>query len=135
MATAASTLTARCSSKPRAAMPASVASTSAPTGPPSTQGCGWRLSTSFSCAASASSVSGQPSHGVAVAHSDQSITYAPAAGWSGTDTFSYRVDDPYGGSGTATVTVTTVNAPPVANDDMVNTPTNTPVNVDVLRND
>ncbi|WP_433303609.1 Ig-like domain-containing protein [Actinoplanes sp. CA-030573] len=81
------------------------------------------------------SVSGPPSHGVAVAHSDQSITYTPAAGWSGTDTFSYRVDDPHGGSGTATVTVTTVNAPPVGTDDMVNTPTNTPVTVDVLRND
>jgi uncharacterized repeat protein (TIGR01451 family) len=81
------------------------------------------------------SVSGQPSHGVAVAHSDQSITYTPAAGWSGTDTFSYRVDDPNGGSGTATVTVTTGNAAPVANDDMVNTPTNTPVPVEVLQND
>ncbi|GAA2888668.1 hypothetical protein Acy02nite_70610 [Actinoplanes cyaneus] len=81
------------------------------------------------------SVSGPPSHGVAVAHSDQSITYTPAAGWSGTDTFSYRVDDPHGGSATATVTVTTSNAPPVANDDMVNTPTNTPVTVDVLQND
>ncbi|WP_203676240.1 Ig-like domain-containing protein, partial [Actinoplanes siamensis] len=81
------------------------------------------------------SVSGQPSHGVAVAHSDQSITYTPAASWSGTDTFDYRVDDPNGGSVTATVTVTTGNAPPVANDDMVNTPTNTPVTVDVLQND
>ncbi|MET0418412.1 MAG: Ig-like domain-containing protein [Actinoplanes sp.] len=81
------------------------------------------------------SVSGQPSHGVAVAHSDRSITYTPAAGWSGTDTFSYRVDDPHGGSGTATVTVTTGNAPPVANNDLVNTPRDSPITIYVLEND
>ncbi|WIM95009.1 Ig-like domain-containing protein [Actinoplanes oblitus] len=81
------------------------------------------------------SVSSPPPHGVAVAHSDRSITYTPAAGWSGTDTFRYTADDPNGGSGTATVTVTTANAAPVAADDMVNTPTNTPVTVDVLQND
>ncbi|MFI5895338.1 beta strand repeat-containing protein [Actinoplanes sp. NPDC051513] len=80
-------------------------------------------------------VGGGPAHGVAVANADRTITYTPAAGWAGPDTFTYRVDDPHGGSDTATVTVTTQNAAPVANDDMVNTPTSTAVTIDVRQND
>ncbi|MFC7273892.1 Ig-like domain-containing protein [Paractinoplanes rhizophilus] len=80
-------------------------------------------------------VGGGPAHGVAVANADRTITYTPAAGWAGVDTFTYRVDDPHGGSATATVTVTTQNAPPVAHDDMVNTPGTVAVTLDVRQND
>ncbi|MBC7895377.1 MAG: cadherin-like domain-containing protein [Cytophagaceae bacterium] len=47
-----------------------------------------------------------PQHGAAqVAPSAQAVIYTPAQGFSGTDTFSYTVSDPNGGSTTATVTV------------------------------
>ena len=52
-------------------------------------------------------------HG-SVSHTTTSVTYAPAVGWSGVDTFTYTVTDPKGGTDTANVTVTTANAPPVA---------------------
>lgn len=41
-----------------------------------------------------------------------SVTYAPNAGYTGSDTFVYRVIDPYGDTGTATVAIV-VNANPV----------------------
>jgi hypothetical protein len=50
-----------------------------------------------------------PGHGVA--HLDPStdtIVYAPASGFTGTDTFSYTIADPAGVTSTATVTVTVV---------------------------
>jgi uncharacterized protein (TIGR03382 family) len=47
------------------------------------------------------------------------VRFTPAAGFSGTTTFTYTVSDGNGGSDTAvvTVTVTPVNDPPTANDD------------------
>jgi hypothetical protein len=50
-----------------------------------------------------------PAHGAA--HLDPStntIVYAPASGFSGTDTFTYTIADPAGATSTATVTVTVV---------------------------
>jgi large repetitive protein len=76
-----------------------------------------------------------PLHGVAVVEADQTVTYTPAAGWAGADPLTYRVDDQHGGTDTALATVTTANAPPQANDDAMNTRTNTPVVIDVLQND
>ncbi len=57
-------------------------------------------------------------HG-AVGLTDTGIRYIPDADWSGTDTFTYTVDDGFGGiaSSTATVTVNPVNDAPVAVDD------------------
>ncbi|WP_433371319.1 Ig-like domain-containing protein [Actinoplanes sp. CA-142083] len=81
------------------------------------------------------SLTGVPAHGIAVVHADQTVTYTPATGWAGADTFPYRLDDPHGGWSTGTVTVTTQNAPPVANNDMINTDWNTPVTIDVRQND
>ncbi|GIE97951.1 Ig-like domain-containing protein [Paractinoplanes rishiriensis] len=76
-----------------------------------------------------------PGHGTAVVEADQTVTYTPAAGWAGPDSLTYRVDDQHGGTDLGTATVTTANAPPVALDDSINTPPNTPVTLDVLDND
>lgn len=65
------------------------------------------------------------------------VTYTPAPGFSGTDTFTYVVSDGNGGEDSATVTVTVVvvNLPPVAEDDSAVTAEATAVNIDVLAND
>jgi hypothetical protein len=47
-----------------------------------------------------------PANGTAVVNADNTITYTPDAGFTGTDTFDYTVDDGNGGTDTATVTVT-----------------------------
>lgn len=66
-----------------------------------------------------------------------SIVYTPDTGFSGTDSFSYTVSDPAGliDTATVTVTVTNVNAAPVASNDTANTPEDTAVTIDVLGND
>ncbi|GAA0544335.1 hypothetical protein GCM10010172_27380 [Paractinoplanes ferrugineus] len=76
-----------------------------------------------------------PAQGAAVVAADGSVTYTPVPGWAGADHFDYQVTDSHGGTATATVTVTTANVAPTANDDMINTPTNTSVDLDVLVND
>jgi VCBS repeat-containing protein len=53
----------------------------------------------------------EPTHGVLVLNDDGSFAYTPAAGFMGTDTFTYRVHDGDLTSGTATVTIT-VTPPP-----------------------
>ncbi|MFW6107387.1 MAG: C25 family cysteine peptidase [bacterium] len=61
----------------------------------------------------------QPDHGTATLNTDQTVTYAPDAGYTGTDSFTYTAYDGTWHSDAATVTVTVnpVNDPPVANDD------------------
>lgn len=77
----------------------------------------------------------QGSHGSAVVQSDRTVRYTPSPGWAGTDTFTYDVADDNGAS-TATVTVTTRNASPVAAPDAASTQTGVPAaDVDVLGND
>jgi hypothetical protein len=63
---------------------------------------------------------------------DGTVTYTPATGFSGIDTFTYTATDGDGQTITQSVTVTVT---PVGADDTATTPTNTPVNVDVLAND
>ncbi len=46
-----------------------------------------------------------PAHGAAVIQNNQ-VNYTPQAGFSGTDSFTYTVDDRFGGITTATVSVT-----------------------------
>ncbi len=53
----------------------------------------------------------QPVSGVAQLNADQSITYAPVAGFHGIDSFAYTVSDGNGGVATAVVLIT-VEAPP-----------------------
>ncbi|MGZ8784179.1 MAG: Ig-like domain-containing protein, partial [Acidimicrobiia bacterium] len=76
-------------------------------------------------------------HGTVVNRSIK-VTYTPAAGWTGVDTFTYTVSDGNGGfdSGTVTVTVTAVpNQPPAANDDSMVTDEDVALTIPVLAND
>jgi len=68
---------------------------------------------------------------------DDFIDYLPLAGFNGTDTFTYTIEDVDGesSSATVTVTVTPVNDSPQAVDDSATTIEDTSVNIDVLPND
>ncbi|MEX0368530.1 MAG: Ig-like domain-containing protein, partial [Ruegeria sp.] len=63
---------------------------------------------------------GTPAHG-SIVQTGQTFTYVPDADFNGTDRFSYTREDGFGGTTTATVTVTVtgVNDAPVANADSV----------------
>ena len=75
----------------------------------------------------------EPGHGTVVVNVDGTLTYTPADGWSGIDTFTYTVTDPVTGTDvTQTVTVTVT---PVGGDDTATTPVETPVVIDVADND
>jgi YD repeat-containing protein len=78
-----------------------------------------------------------PSHGTAVVNSGASITYTPASGYTGSDSFTYTISNGHGETATATVsmTVTGVNHAPVANNDSVTTPANTPITFNPRAND
>jgi hypothetical protein len=65
-----------------------------------------------------------PAHGRATSTADGWVTYVPAAGMSGVDSFTYRVADDSGQERESTVTVTVV---PVAVVDAFSTPTGTPL--------
>ncbi len=79
----------------------------------------------------------QPQNGAVSCTLAGSCTYTPAPGFTGTDTFTYRLDDGQGGSDTAVVTITVLpaNNPPVANADSATTTGGAPVDVNVLAND
>jgi outer membrane protein OmpA-like peptidoglycan-associated protein len=86
---------------------------------------------------SVSSVS-KPAHGDAVLNSDGTVTYTPAAGFEGSDVFSYVISDGRGGTATAQVTVQVgagANAPPVALDDVIGVLKGGGVDIPVLDND
>jgi uncharacterized protein YjbI with pentapeptide repeats len=55
-----------------------------------------------------------PTHGGVVVNANNTITYTPAAGFTGTDGFDYDVDDGHGGTDTAHVTVYVGNSVVVA---------------------
>ena len=77
-----------------------------------------------------------PNHGGTAVIAANKITYTPETGYHGTETFRYTVTDGKGGEANATVTVTIVNAAPVAHDDMLATARGADaVNLDVLAND
>ncbi|MGR3321927.1 MAG: Ig-like domain-containing protein [Pseudooceanicola sp.] len=76
---------------------------------------------------------GNPSNGTAVLEADGTITYTPANGYGGSDSFTYEISDGEGGTSTATVNITvTSNLPPVAEDDDVSTDEDTAVSGNVL---
>lgn len=79
---------------------------------------------------------GTPSNGT-VAFDGSGYVYTPDANFSGTDSFTYTVDDGNGGQDTAlvTITVTSVNDAPVAGDDNQSTTEDTSLTFDVLGND
>ncbi len=82
-------------------------------------------------------VPGVPGSGTAVLQPDGSVTFTPAANWSGQTSFSYTVQDPGGltAAATVTVTVTPVNDAPVAVADSATTNEDVPVTITVLAND
>jgi hypothetical protein len=85
-----------------------------------------------------SSVVGSPSSGTAVLNGDQTITYTPAAGFTGRATFNYKVCDNGSPSlcDTTIVFVTVPNVPPVAADDSITLNSNlTNVNIPFVSND
>ncbi|MHC1703540.1 MAG: Ig-like domain-containing protein [Tenuifilaceae bacterium] len=78
--------------------------------------------------------------GTAVVNGDNTITFTPATGFSGTAAFGYTVQDMDGDSDNATVTITVLpdgvtNHIPVAVDDAATTILNTAVTINVLAND
>ncbi|MFD0519674.1 Ig-like domain-containing protein [Paractinoplanes durhamensis] len=77
-----------------------------------------------------------PAHGTVVSNPDGTLTYTPATGYAGTDSFTYTVSDGHpGGSATNTVSMTVDNAKPVAGADAVTVPANVASTVAVLTND
>jgi large repetitive protein len=79
-----------------------------------------------------------PTHGgVTVNPVTGAITYSPAANYNGADSFTYQVCDTTALCDTATVTLTvsSVDDTPIANDDIATTPEDTAVVVDALAND
>lgn len=79
----------------------------------------------------------QPEHGTLDFNSNGTFTYTPAANFNGTDSFTYRVSDGALDSNiaTVTITVTAVADAPVAVDDEFTTNEDTPVSLNVTRND
>ncbi|MEV6983695.1 Ig-like domain-containing protein [Sphaerisporangium sp. NPDC051017] len=79
-----------------------------------------------------------PAHGTVSAVKDGHVTYTPAAGFTGTDTFSYVADDGDLVSAPAVVTVKVdpgANQAPTAHDVTVTTPESTPVKVTLKAED
>ena len=77
---------------------------------------------------------GSPASGSVTVNADQTLTYTPAAGFAGEDSFTYMVQDAGGGLAEGTVTVL-VDTAPVAADDAAVTTRGVPVTLDVLAND
>jgi len=78
-----------------------------------------------------------PANGVVSLGTDGSAEYTPDADFNGTDSFTYKAHDGFTDSNVATVTITvnTVNDPPVALDDADTTVLDQFVDIDVLEND
>jgi len=78
-----------------------------------------------------------PTHGTATLNPNGSIGYQPAPNYHGPDTLTYRVCDHLGlcAVGRVNITVTPVNDPPLAKDDLTTTPEDIAVLVVVLSND
>lgn len=76
------------------------------------------------------SVITQPSHGALTLNADGSFVYVPATDYYGADSFTYQVNDGFGNSTEATVTIQ-VNAIPVAVDDEYSVDEDTALTVDV----
>jgi hypothetical protein len=75
-----------------------------------------------------------PAFGGLAVHPDRSMTYTPAAGFVGTDGFTYVIRDDAGATAEGGVTLV-VNSPPVARDDAAATTAGVAVDIAVLAND
>jgi hypothetical protein len=78
-----------------------------------------------------------PNRGSTAINADGTVTYTPDPNLNGGDSFLYTISDGNGGTWSATVsmTVTPVNDPPVANNDIPPVQEDTPVTIAVLAND
>ena len=78
-----------------------------------------------------------PTNGSVVNHGDGTVTYTPDPGFNGSDSLDYVICDLAGECDTATLTITVdpVNDDPVAVDDVVTTPEDSLVTIDVVAND
>lgn len=86
----------------------------------------------------APAITAGPTSGSAVVNADNTITYAPNAGFTGSDSFEYQLQGANTSAATVTVTIASppvVNQPPVAVDDVAETPRATAVVIAVLAND
>ena len=83
------------------------------------------------------SVKLQAINGSSVINSNGTITYSPNANFFGSDGFNYTITDGRGGNATArvSVSVNSVNDPPLPSNDIANTFQDRPVVIDVLAND
>jgi VCBS repeat-containing protein len=86
------------------------------------------------------SLVGDVSHGVLDLYSDGSFDYVPSGDWFGIDSFTYQAFDgeDYSNTAVVTITVNSVNDPPLVNDDTYGTSEDTQLNVPapgVLDND
>ncbi len=82
----------------------------------------------------------QPTNGTVTFTPEGELIYTPAAGFTGTDTFIYTIEDNRGGSDTATITImvgdpAAINAPPTAVADQSTTERDTSVSIAVMTND
>ncbi|HET7434425.1 MAG TPA: Ig-like domain-containing protein, partial [Thermoanaerobaculia bacterium] len=84
-----------------------------------------------------SGITQPPLHGRAERVSRTSVSYAPGNGFTGVDRFQYEIGDGKGRRSRAwvKVTITDMNAPPVANADSASTSGTSPVTIDVTAND
>jgi subtilisin family serine protease len=78
-----------------------------------------------------------PAHGTTAVNANGTVSYAPDPNYHGADSFTYVVSDGAGGSdtGAVSVTVTSVNDPPVAVNDSATTGQGQAVTITVLAND
>jgi hypothetical protein len=79
----------------------------------------------------------QGTNGSVSINADETVTYIPDPGFSGSDSFTYMANDGIADSNPATVTITVnaVNSAPVALNDSASTTAGVPVIIDVLAND
>ncbi|MBP2000088.1 C4-type Zn-finger protein [Paenibacillus shirakamiensis] len=76
-----------------------------------------------------------PANGTAVVNPDGTFTYTPNTGFAGTDNFTVLVSDGRGGTALSNVSIQVTNLPPVAQNQTITTPGNTPISGQVIATD
>ena len=71
----------------------------------------------------------RPHQGTIETNADGVITYSPLKSWSGTERFTYSINDGRGGVATGTVTVIVENHPPEAEDQDISVNANSPIKI------
>ena len=76
-----------------------------------------------------------PENGSIVNNDDGTVTYTPNSGFVGDDQFEYTVKDDDGNISNIATVIITVNSPPIAEDDMTETPQDQSITINVVAND